>query len=185
MADLTTVSEVKAYAGVTGQGDDARIESIVSAVSAAISGYIGNSFDAQPIVGERTDHPLGAVLLERPAASIDAVRVNGATLSASGYRLQGDRVLWREADSYGGATSWGGVVEVDYTPTSSVPDDLEFAAREIAAFMVKQSGLSVGSGRLGLSAQANADTGSADYFTQSLRQLPASRMILGRYRRVA
>jgi len=183
MADLTTVAAVKSYAGVTGSGDDSQIAGIVSAVSALIAGQVGHDYEGDAVTAESHTAPFsGSIILRKPAASITAVRVSGSTIAAAGYRLKDGRLL--ERLSSGLPTVWAesSVIEIDYLTLSAVPFDLELAAREIGAFVLKQSSLPGGGSRLGLSAQANGDTGSADYFVQALAQLPVSRMALRNHR---
>lgn len=187
MADLTTTGAVKAYAGVKGSGDDQEIQGLVGAISSYLHGRVGHDYEGTAIVAEHHSSPAsGALVLEKPAAAIDAVRVGTGTIAASGYELQGQRLVYRL--SSGETIDWtAGVrnIEVDYTPTTEVPEDLELAARELAAFMLKQSALEGGASRFGLSAQASGDTGSADYFVQALAQLPFAAAVLRRYSRFA
>lgn len=188
MADLTTTAAVKAYAGVTGADDDAAIGVVVSAVSALIHEMIGHDYEAGPVTGEVHSAPVsGAIVLEKPAASITTVVESSTTLASTGYELEGERLLWRKASA--GTVDWtSGIrnVVITYATVSTVPDDLELAAREVGAFMIKQSNIgSAGGARLGLSAQANVDTGSADYFVQALRKLPFTSLTLKRYQRLA
>jgi hypothetical protein len=187
MADLTTTGAVKAYAGVKASDDDQSIQAIVSAVSVYLHDRVGHDYDGDAITSEHHTTPAsGALVLEKPAATIDAVRVGTGTIAASGYELEGERLLYRLAS--GETVDWArGVrnIEVDYTPTTDVPKDLELAAREVAAFVLKQSSLSGGASRFGLAAQANGDSGSADYFVQALNQLPFAAAILRRYTRFA
>jgi len=187
MADLTTTARVKAYAGVKPAGDDQSIQAIVTAVSVYLHDRVGHDFQGDAITAEHHGSPVsGAVVLDKPAATIDAVRVGTGTIAASGYELSGERLLYRL--SSGETVDWTpGIrnIEIDYTPTTDVPADLELAAREISAFMVKQSALQGGASRFGLSAQANGDSGSADYFVQALAQLPFASSILRRYTRFA
>lgn len=179
-ADLTNTAAVKAYAGVQSSGDDSAIGGIVSAVSALFHAWIGHDFDGTPIVGEAHEPPAsGVILLRKPAASISAVREGGATLSGSAYRFTSTRMLARLAA--GRPSPWLDAVQVDYTPISTVPKDLEIAAREACAWIVKQSSLSTGGARLGLSAQSNADTGNADYLIQRIDRLPLTRAVIARY----
>ena len=186
MSDLTTRAAVKSYAGVTSNNDDGPISGIVSAVSVLLHGMVGHDYSGEAITGEHHSGPMsGALVLDRPAQSIEEVREGSDTLAATGaYELSRERLVHRL--SSGATVSWAsGVrnIEVDYTTIDRVPADLEFAAREICAFMVKQSGWGVGSSRMGLSAQANADSGNADYFTQAIRKLPMAKATLARYAR--
>lgn len=183
MADLTTTAAVKAFAGVTGSGDDTAIGVIVSAVSAFLHGIVGNTFDPAAITGELHARPPSAlVLLKRPLASVTTVREAGQVLGASSWRAYaGTRLVERMAS--GAPTPWAGEVSVDYTPASAVPADLELAAREAAAWVIKESGLTSGASRLGLTAQANADTGAADYFVRRIEQLPIVAGAIRRYGR--
>ena len=184
MADLTTTAAVKAFAGVTGSGDDSAIGGIVSAVSSMFHEIIGHTYDATPIVAElHARPPTPYVVVRRPIASVSAVREAGETLAASGYRAQvGTRLLERRAS--GESTPWVGEVEVDYTPTSTVPADVELAAREAAAWVVQESGLGSGASRLGLTAQANPDSGNADYFVRKIGDLPLVRELMRSHRRL-
>lgn len=185
MADLTTTAAVKAFAGVTGSGDDSAIGGIVSAVSAVLHEIIGHTYDATPIVAElHPKPPTQYLVVRRPIASVSAVREAGETLAASSYRLPGagSRLLERRAG--GGSVVWLGEVEVDYTPTATVPANVELAAREAAAWVVKESALAAGASRLGLTAQANPDSGNADYFVRSIGDLPLVRELMRSHRRL-
>lgn len=186
MANLTTLDAVKAFAGVTGSGDDSAINGIIAAVSSLLHGIVGQTFDGNAITGEF--HPIPAsthIVLEQPAASIQAVREGTATLAASGYRHMGpgSRVIGREANGW--PIKWSAPITVDYTPPTAVPADLELAAREAAAWVLKESALTAGASRLGLTAQANADSGNADYFVRRIEELPIVRAIIRRYGRFA
>lgn len=186
MADLTSTADVKAYLGVSGSGDDTLIGEIVSAVSAHIHGLVGHDYEAGPVSSEHHSAPIsGAIVLDKPAASITTVVENTTTLDVGAYELEGDRLLYRKANGETVAWSTGSRrnIEVTYATVTTIPDDLAMAAREVCAFMFKQTGAAQGGGRLGLSAQANQDAGTADYFAQALRQLPLSSVVLARYRR--
>ncbi len=185
MADLTTLAAVKAYANVTGSGDDKQIQTLVGAVSMLIHGIIGIDYEGETITAEKHSGPSsGLILLEKPAAVIDEVREDSTTLDSSAYELENERLLYRLSGGKSGPWAFGlRNVEVDYTTTTEVPEDLELAARESCAFMVKQTAWTAGAARMGLSAQANADSGTADYFAQSLRELPMTKATLDRYKR--
>jgi hypothetical protein len=186
MADLCTLEAVKGYAGVRSSGDDAAIANVIAAVSALIAGHIGHDYEGDTITAETHRPPFsGAVVLRKPAASVSAVRVRGTALAGSTYRLRDDRLLDRLQSSEPIAWSSGQRIEVDYVTASDVPADLALAAAEISAFVWKQTGEDTGGARLGLSAQANADTGSADYFAQAIKQLPVARMALRNHRAFA
>lgn len=149
---------------------------------------IGATYDPDPITAEVHSGPYTrALVLDQAPDSITEVRVAGTIVTEYEFPT-GSRLLYRMDDSSVQTVAWESGqrnIEVDYVPISTVPADLELAAREISAFMVKQTSLSAGGSRLGLSAQANADTGSADYFAQTLRALPMAEATLKRYRRVA
>ena len=183
--DLTTRADVKLYAGVTSGSDDGPISALISAVSVLLHGMVGHDYEGEAITGEHHSGPMsGALVLDKPAQSIEEVREGSDTLATGAYELSRERLVHRL--SSGATVSWASGVrnlEVDYTTIDRVPADLEFAAREICAFMVKQSGWRVGSSRMGLSAQANADSGNADYFTQAIRKLPMAKATLARYAR--
>jgi hypothetical protein len=183
MADLTTTAAVKAFAGVTGSGDDAAIAGLVTAVSAILHSIVGHTFDATPVAGEiHPVPPTPFVILEKPVASVTTVREGGQVLAASGWRrLTGSRIVERLAGSV--STPWLDEISVDYVPTSVVPADLELAAREATAWVIKESGLASGGSRLGLNAQANSDSGNADYFVKRIEELPIVASIVRRYGR--
>jgi hypothetical protein len=185
LADLTTVAAVKAFAGVTSSSDDAAIGGIVGAVSTILHGIVGHTYDATPIAGELHEVPPTAfVILDRPIATVTTVREGGQVLASTGWRrIAGSRLVERLAGSVG--TPWTAEISVDYTPASTVPADLELAAREAAAWVLKESGLSTGGSRLGLNAQANSDSGNADYFVKRIEELPVVRSIIRRYGRFA
>lgn len=183
MSDLTTVEAVKGYAGIKSSADDAAIATVVRGVSALIAAQVGHDFEGEGIAGEPHYAPYsGAIIIDKPASAVAAVRVSGTTIDSSGYRLRNNRML--ERLSGGSPIAWtvGATIEVDYVTTSEIPADLGLAAAEIAAFVWKQTNEASGGGRLGLSAQANGDSGSADYFTQSLTKLPVARMALRNHR---
>lgn len=183
MADLTTTAAVKAFAGVTGSGDDAAIAGIVAAVSSMLHGIVGHDFSATAVVAELHPTPPSAfVVLDKPVGTVTTVREGGQVLAASGWRhVAGTRLVERRASSE--SVSWSAEVSVDYTPSATIPADLELAARECSAWVVKESGLASGSSRLGLTAQANADSGNADYYIKRLEELPMVRAVIRRYGR--
>ena len=186
MADLTTIEAVKGYAGIKGSADDAALLTVISGVSALIAEQIGHDYEGDTVTAEIHLAPFsGRIVLEKPAAVIDSVRVSGTTLAASGYRLKGTRLLERLSEGIHAAWSTGVKIEIDYETVSKTPADLAHCASEVAAFIWKQTGEATGGSRLGLSAQANADTGSADYFAQAIAQLPVARMALRNHRRFA
>lgn len=187
MADFTTSALVKEYAGITSGADDASIASIIGAVSAMLSTLVGHDFDGAVITGElHSWPPSSALVLRKPAASIEAVREAGTTLAPTDYQLVDERILYRLAGGVSAEWLLGRRnIAIDYTTTGEVPSDLELASTEVCAFMVKQSALGVGSARLGLSGQANGDTGSAEYFAQTVRQLPFATMVLSKYQSFA
>ena len=186
MANLTTTALVKGYANISDSADDQAIMGIISAVSVHLHDLVGHDYEGAALTGEHHSAPYsGAVVLHKPAASIDAIREGGTTLAATGYELEAERLVWRLAS--GLTVDWGAGkrnIEVDYTTTTEVPEDLELAAREVSAFMVKQSALAAGGSRMGLSAQANSDSGSADYFVQAINQLPFASAVVRRYQRL-
>lgn len=185
MADFTTTAAVKAFAGVQGSGDDAAIGGLVTAVSAVLAELVGHDYSAAAIVGEIIRQPpTPFAITARPISSVSAVREAGVLLAASGYRaVAGTRILERRG-SAAYAVNWGGEVSVDYTPTSTVPADLELAAREATAWVIKESGLVAGASRLGLTAQANPDSGNADYYVRKVQDLPIVRAVLATRRRM-
>ena len=64
MADLTTLSAVKAYANVTGVGDDSDIAELITAVSALFHGIIGIDYEGASITDEHHSGPAsGAIVL--------------------------------------------------------------------------------------------------------------------------
>lgn len=183
MADLTTVAAVKSFAGVTTSGDDSAIAGIVAAVSSILHGIVGHTFDATVVTGEIHEKPPTAfVILDKPVASVTTVREGGQVLASTGWRrITGSRLVERLVS--GRSTPWLDEISVDYTPTSIVPADLELAAREASAWVLKESALPTGGSRLGLNAQANSDSGNADYFVQRIEALPIVRSIIRRYGR--
>jgi len=187
MADLTTTAAVKAYAGVSGSGDDTAIGVLVTAISEVIAGVVGHDYAGATHTSEVYSGPVsGAIVLQAPAASITTVVEGTTTLGASDYELDGERLLYRKASSVASAWAEGNRnVAITYVDTSTVPADLELAARELGAWVLKQSHFDTGSGRLGLAAQANADSGAADYFAQALEELPLLAFTMKRYKRFA
>lgn len=185
MANLTTLAAVKAFAGVTGSGDDSEITGIVAAVSSILHGIVGHTFDSAPVTAEiHATPPTPYLVLDLPVASVQTVREAGQALAASGWRWHtGSRVIERRSSSL--PVSWSGEASVDYTPLSTIPADLELAAREAAAWVLKESALGSGASRLGLTAQANADSGSADYYVRRIEELPCVRAVIRRYGRFA
>lgn len=188
MALFTSLAAVKAYAGVKIGVDDSEIVGIIDAVSSAMANLVGHNYEPDPIIGETHSGPysIGLVLKKQPV-SIEEVRISGGVIAASGYSItEGSRILFRvSSNSAIGWESGSRNIEVDYTPISTVPADIELAAREMASFMIKQSSFTVGGGRLGLGSQSNGDTGTADYFTKTLEALPMVQSVLRRYKRFA
>lgn len=176
---LTTVDNVKAFLKITGSGQDAFITQAMNAAAAALSRIIGHDYVGTPITGERHSGRGHVIVLHREIASVQAVVEWNTTLASSAYAFAAESRSLRRVDSNGNPLSWlPGTknISVNYTPPDTAPEDVKWAATNLAAFLFKQSDES-GKARLGMAGSANAQGGTTQYVQEGL-QLPAVKAML-------
>lgn len=182
---LSTLDNVKHAAKVTGSANDAAIQRHLEGVSKAMQNWMGRQIISTAITAEY-HFPTGlnsAILLEDgPVSTLTEVRLSGSILAATGYRLEGARLLRRIAGS--ARTKWEQAeVEVDYTAGyAAVPADLVEACTQEAATRWLRS---VASGGPGLHVNAKTpETGDTKTFDTG-PFLPQTIAAMSPYRRLA
>lgn len=165
MADLVTTTEYKAYAGITGTGDDAAFAVLIAAASRAIRRYCGRDevtgFAAATYTEKYDGNGSDVIQLrEWPLASVTSVTLiadDGTTdayattdyrpnLRTGGLYLLGS-VSGRVLTDFGGLMLGGGYgvspcwpvgeqnLSVVYVTSGAVPDDLKLACYQIVDFL--------------------------------------------------
>ena len=182
---LTATADVKAFVGLTGTTHDAVLDSIVTVVDEALGGLIGTKYDGVEVTERYSGRGLSGIVVRQPIETVGSVQEAGTALSASGYAFTaGDRMLYR-VDSDGEALGWASGTRnilVTYTPPSSVPPDVEWAARNAAAHLWNQSHQS-GKSRVGLESSARS-AGNTSQYVQGIAGLPAVAAMLAHRRRI-
>jgi len=174
MADLTTLATVKAALGLVGSEQDALITSLISQVSQSIESFCNRSF----ALAARSEYRHGTgsttlLLRDYPAASIQAVVINGTPLPTSAWALVDRCVVL-----YGYRFTPGRLnVRIDYLAGYlQIPADIELSCIETVILCLKRlSHLDVASKSLA------GETVS--YITADLP--PSARQRLNNYRAVA
>jgi hypothetical protein len=179
MADFTLLADVKAFAGVTAATWDTEIGGIISAVSAMLARHVGHDYDATSRTEKISGTRQPAVIVSRPIQTLTSVALDDTTLTVDDdYEFTvGQRAIYRLASGLGSIWELGNRnVTAIYAPVSTVPDDLELAAREASAFVWKQSHQS-GASRLGLENKGN-DTGGLSQYITDILTLPVVQTVV-------
>lgn len=181
---LVTVTAVKEFERITSSEHDARLSLLCDAVTRLFERYCRRPLLAVSIVGERQ---LGAdsedLVLSQEISDVDAVRENGATLSASEYAFEvsafGTQRVLRRVDRW-----WtrGVAYEVDYqTGFATPPKDLTMLALSEVIAAWHQFKVS-GQARLGMTQQVLDAGGTASFLEWELTKV--TRLGLAPYRRL-
>lgn len=177
--DLTTLDNVKAWAGVKTSDDDALLSRLITAASAFIQTWINRSF-AVAQYDEVRDGTGGQVLMfaNYPVSAVSSVMVDGRSIPAAadvttvGYRFTDKRLTLN-----GYTFSRGlGNVQISYTAGyAAVPPEIEQACIEVVSLRYKERD------RIGFQSKSLAGETVTFYikdFTDS------ARTVLNNYRKV-
>ena len=183
--DLTTVSQVIAFLGTAGTGQDTLVQWIVTAVSVAMQTYMRRRIPSQGYV-EKTngEGETWLYLGQRPVSALTEIALEGDfgvfddVIDSSSLKLDTEAgIVYRD-----GAAFPRGLQNVQATYTggyTTIPADLEHAAAQQSVFEFRKT--DQGGGRLGLEQKALADGGSqASYVVATWA--PGVRKILDLYR---
>ena len=149
----TTAAAVKTYGGISGNGDDTLIGTLITAAQAAIDGFCHRTFEA----GDTTryydaigDHIRGATLfLDDEIASITTVTNGDGVEVASGEYATEPRnvapytaikLLSNSGKVWTYSAAWENAIEITgaWAYSSSVPSDIAHACIRLAYFYYKQ-----------------------------------------------
>lgn len=179
MSDLTTLANVKAWMGLTGNQDDALLSRLIAAASAYIETWTNRTFAAKQY-SEVRDGTGGQrlVFADYPVTAVASVVVNGNPIPASptpsdaGYRFDSIRLMLTGYQFSRGL----GNVELTYTAGyASIPPEIEQACIELVALRYKERD------RIGHQSKSLA----GETVTFMIRDFPDSvRTILANYRKV-
>jgi uncharacterized phiE125 gp8 family phage protein len=147
VADLTTLTAVKAYTGIPTSGADPLLSRLISAASAAVESWCGRSLLSAART-ETRDGPGSAQLVLRdwPVTAVAGVTVNGASMPARpaigqrGYVLvDAERAPTLTLDGGALFPRGAGNVVVSYTAGYlTVPADLEQAVIDLVVLKFEQ-----------------------------------------------
>lgn len=136
MNDLTTLAAVKAYAGVTGSGDDVLLVSMITAYSQWVRSYTNRDFTVDDYDLWRSGR--GSVILltpQFPIVDVTQVQVDGTNIArAASFGTYGYRFTDRTIVLSGGAVFCVGAenVYVQYRAGyATVPADIVQAVNEL------------------------------------------------------
>ena len=168
MSDLTTISKVKTYLGISGSADDALLETLIDASSAAIKKFCQSDI----VAADYTEYHDGAggrclVLRQRPINSIESIYDDLDRKYGSDTLIDEDDYTYKSESGlviYTGGKFQDGVknVKVVYNAGyATVPDDVDLACRiQVAAWCnrAKQRGDGISAENIGeYSAEYSSD----------------------------
>jgi uncharacterized phiE125 gp8 family phage protein len=151
MADLTTLTKVKTYLGISGSTQDTLLSSLITAVSAGIESFCGREFgSATHTEYYDTDGETKIFLPNYPVSSLTSVKyqtgtwdnITWTTYPASGYLLTGDQGRLSFAGTLPKITKYLQIVYVggylidfdnEGTATHTLPYDLTQIVNELIA----------------------------------------------------
>lgn len=171
MVQLCQLSDVKAYLGITSDGDDEILTRLIESASELAEIHCGRSFAIQTYTHEvRARGARSLFLLHGPVVSIDGVSMGASTLGASRYYREG-RELFLE-----GGMLWAEKVVVTYKAGyAQPPKPVEQAVLETVALRYREKP------RIGMASRAMEGV-SESYITAALT--PSAREALNPYREV-
>lgn len=123
-SDLTTLDAAKAELGVTDGASDVAIGALIRRASAAIADYTGHVWGREELEQtERLKCSREVIILDRSLApAVSSVVVDGITLEATDYELDGSLLRRLASDS---RTTWcASKVVVAYQAGYALPDDV-------------------------------------------------------------
>lgn len=154
----TTLAEVKTYLDITSSDDDTLISDLISSAQTAIDEYVGFAFEPSDTTEQRAfsvseDTEGRWLFFDSPAAAIttvlnDADAASPDTVAASDYvtvprnstpyyaikLLENSGVIW----TYSNDPETGIAVTADWAYSATPPDDINYAARRLVAFMYRK-----------------------------------------------
>ncbi len=193
---LTTLVKLKAYLNLTITTNDTLLEGLIDRVTSLFEGFTNRNLEARDysyistsddydsdnaIVNGNNRHRI--TLPQYPVNSLTTLRISTLAISERSSVTGAGWVIEEKGAgilALSGYIFTGGVKNVELVYNggfSTIPDALEQAAIEQAAWMYKQS--PVGSGLLGVSNKSLPD-GSISYTVRDL--LPQVRMVLEKYK---
>ncbi|GLR26515.1 phage head-tail connector protein [Limnobacter litoralis] len=178
--DLTTLADVRAFLGISGEADDQLITRMITEHSQAIQNYVNRQLTSQDYA-ETLDGYGGFTLLLRnyPITAISSLSVNGRTIpAAAGYSDPGYRFRNYEVVLNGYRFDRGLMnVEIAYTAGfETVPSDLAGACIKWVASSYRERE------RLG---QASKQLNGAETVSYIVKDMPDSvKTVLKQYMRV-
>lgn len=142
MADLTDLASLKAYAQISGSGDDGVLQAMIASYSQAARSYCNRDFTAQDYAIVRDGQGGSKMLLPQfPVTAVSQVTIDGRDIPAqagfgcSGYRFT-DTALILDGHVF---TRGFGNVQVGFTAGyATVPTDLGEAINEWIALRYKE-----------------------------------------------
>lgn len=137
---IVGLSELKTHLNITATTDDEELRDLLDAATAAAENYCNRALTRRVVTDTLDGGDSAVELSTNVALSVTSVTENGATVSASGYRLDNGCILVRLVNS---AVSqwWTGASNIVVTYVVGVTGSDEYAARrgvlEIARHMWK------------------------------------------------
>lgn len=117
MAELLTLADYKAIAGVTGTSKDAQIAAVIPAVSQAIRSYTDRDFGSAEVTEDRDYlYDWSGFLNIDDCSAVNSVSLQGSTLGSSLYVVQPARgavYTWIELPSRGVSPEMGFTYNLD------------------------------------------------------------------------
>jgi len=137
--DLTTLDDVKSYLGISGNGSDELLGTLIAAASEAIESYCGRKFASAAVVEYHDGGHTFLVLSRFPVSSVSAIYTDpsgrfspGTLVPASCYVVYGEAGL--VVLTSGVFPAGARAVKVSYTGGyASVPADIGQAATMLVA----------------------------------------------------
>jgi hypothetical protein len=122
---LTTVAAVRAETGVTAeQLDDSGVEALIDVASGLVAEYCNRVF-ARETVRETFLGPVASpiILMRVPVVAVDGVRVAGADLAATDFRLDGGAGMVFRLSGHSVIGWRPGAIEITYTAGFVLPGE--------------------------------------------------------------
>lgn len=172
--DLVSLARVKTELSISGTGEDAKLEDLITEASGLIAGYCNrDGFGAEDLLQtERLTSPRECIILARDLApAIDTVTVDGTALGADEFELDGSLLYRLSSDA---RTCWSsGKVVIAYSAGWTLPDAAPPALSRAALDLVV--GMHRGAGRdAAIRSEQVEGVGQTAYFDWRGTSLPLS-----------
>lgn len=193
---LTSLANLKEYLNITGDGNDTLLENLVDRATELIENFTNrklkardyhydsdeSAYDSDNAVMDGNDRDR-MIMPQHPVNTVTTVRINTLSISVRSTVFDTGYVLDKKNGIIflAGYIYTLGIKNIEFVYNagySTIPEDLEQACIEQAAWMWRQS--TPGGAMLGVSAKTLAD-GSVSYATKDL--LPQVRRVLERYKK--